>query len=675
MTPSSLQHQAARSPFLWGWRVVLALLLLLSVAAPTALHAQRATPQTQAAPTENGPVLLTGEVTYTNPFFTVGVAAPLIVLEDQAGFVDRNPSYVISRASQTIGQITSDFLDSPFTYSLALPIEPQGELRDVDQDGTDDPGVMIFAVAYWTNKFGDPFLEERDLFGGGWSTAYASTRVTGDVSRNREVIGGKLLVYAPDAQQGFPSDFGVDGLLFTADDPIMPLPRGYSVVNLDTQPFTLDRSRYQTVDLIEPDFAALADYSGLGYVAAFAALIDKLRHEYAFTEYKGIDWDALAAHYGPLMVQAEADNNRNDYLRALRDFSFEIPDGHVQGPVLSSETRTLTAGGIGLTLTELDDGSIIAVYLSPAGPAASAGMRVGDTILTLNGQPIADYVGNVIPWNGPFSTDHAHRLQQLRYATRFKIGESVTISFTRPDRDAPIEATLIAIAEQDSFDESEPPQSGYELPLRYEPLANGYVYVQVYSFFDNDLLTIQLWERLLATLNRQRSRGVIIDLRNNSGGSGFLADQMAAYFFDKPLEIGNAAQYNPELDDFYFDPRTVERYYLPPAELRYAGPLAVIVGPKCSSACEFFAYDLSLEERATIIGHYPSAGLGGSISQLLMPELVVFQYTSGRAVDMAGNIHIEGIGVVPDIRVPVTAETVFAEDALLDAAIEYLDTQ
>ena len=672
MRPLHPLRLVARSLHFGGWRATLLLLLYLGISPPHTVYAQSATP---GRPGESGPVLLTGEVTYTNPFFTVGVAAPLIVLEDQAGFVDRDPSYLISRASQTIGQITSDFLDSPFTYSLALPIEPQGELRDVDQNGKDDPGVMIFAVAYWTNKFGDPFLEERDLFGGGWSTAYASTRVSDEVSRNREVIGGKLLVYAPVSGQGFPSDFGDDGLLFTSDDPIMTLPRGYSVVNLDTHPFSVDRSRYQTVDLIEPDFAAITDYSTLGYAAAFDALVEKLRREYAFTDYKGIDWDALAAQYRPLMAQAEETQNRTDYLRALRDFSYEIPDGHVQGPVLTTETRTLTAGGIGLSLAELDDGSIIAAYLTPFGPAASAGMRLGDTILILNDQPIGDFVKSITPWNGPFSTEHAHHLQQLRYATRFRTSTPVTVSFTRPDRDAPIEATLVAIAERDSMDEFDPPQSGYELPLHYEVLENGYVYVQIYSFFDNDLLTIQLWERLLATLNRERSRGVIIDLRDNGGGSGFLADQMAAYFFDKPLELGNTAQYNPELDAFYFDPRTVERYFLPPEDLRYDGPLAVIVGPKCSSACEFFAYDLSLENRATVIGHYPSAGLGGSIAQLLMPEFVVFQYTSGRAVDMAGNIHIEGIGVIPDIRVPVTAETLFADDALLDAAIEYLTSQ
>jgi C-terminal processing protease CtpA/Prc len=302
-------------------------------------------------------------------------------------------------------------------------------------------------------------------------------------------------------------------------------------------------------------------------------------------------------------------------------------------------------------------------------------MRRGDTVLAINTRPIADYVSDVIPWNGPFSTEHAHRLQQLRYATRFKVGTPVTVTFTRDSRDLPLDIPLVAVAERDSFNEREPLRSGYELPLRFERLASGYVYVQVYSFFDNDLLTIQLWERLLSTLKRLQSPGVVIDLRNNGGGSGFLADQMAAYFFEKPLELGNTAQYNPEIDDFYLDPRTVDRYFLPPDDLLYDGPLAVIIGPACSSACEFFAYDLSLDQRATIVGHYPSAGLGGSIAQLLMPEQVVFQYTSGRAVDMQGKIHIEGIGVVPTLRVPVTAQTLFAEDALLDAAIEYLDTQ
>ena len=163
---------------------------------------------------EGGPVNITGQLHYTNALFTSGVAEPQIILEDQAGFIDRDEYFILPPESQVLGLITSDFFTSPFTYSLSLPVEPAGSLRDVDNDGEDDTGVMVFSVAYWTNKFGDNVLEERDLYGGGWSTAYGSTRASSDPATRLEIIGGKLIIYAPDAGQGFPSGFGDDGLLF-----------------------------------------------------------------------------------------------------------------------------------------------------------------------------------------------------------------------------------------------------------------------------------------------------------------------------------------------------------------------------------------------------------------------------------------------------------------------------
>lgn len=58
-----------------------------------------------------------------------------------------------------------------------------------------------------------------------------------------DVIGGKLLVWFSDAAQRFPSGFGLDGKLFTPDDPMVTLPRGYTVVTLDPQGFRFDRGR------------------------------------------------------------------------------------------------------------------------------------------------------------------------------------------------------------------------------------------------------------------------------------------------------------------------------------------------------------------------------------------------------------------------------------------------
>jgi C-terminal processing protease CtpA/Prc len=83
----------------------------------------------------------------------------------------------------------------------------------------------------------------------------------------------------------------------------------------------------------------------------------------------------------------------------------------------------------------------------------------------------------------------------------------------------------------------------------------------------------------------------------------------------------------------------------------------------CASACEFFAYDLTLESRSAILGHYTTAGAGGSVEDFLMPEDISVRFTTGRAVDAEGNIHIEGTGVPPTIRVPFDEEAFQAEFA------------
>lgn len=624
---------------------------------------------------EGGPVVITGDVTYTNPFFTLGVAQPLVILEDQAGFIDRNEYFLLPPQSQVLGQITSDFYRSPFSYSLSLPIEPQGSLRDVDNDGVNDTGVMVFAVAYWTNTFGDPFLEERDLYGGGWSTAYASTRISTNPDMLKEIIGGEFLIYAPDDQQGFPSGFGPDGMLFTADDPIVSVPQGYSVVNLDVEPFTFDRSRAIEIDLIEPDSAAVDDFSDLSYVDAFDAMVDKLSKEYAFTEYRNLNWDELASTYRPRVQTAQAQNDAQAFALVIRDLLWEIPDGHVGMsldlifPLFVEQTE----GGIGIAIRELDDGRVIINYLLPNGPAEQAGIQLGAEIIAVDGQPIAERLEDVFIWaTQALGTDHTLRLQQLRYATRFPMSQATTeVTYRNPGGEEQT-TTMQIVPERQSFNFSSfnADISGIELPVEYEILPSGYGYVAIYSFSDDEFLTVQLWERMIRDFKDAEVPGIIIDMRNNGGGSGFLSTQMAAYFHQEPYVIGNTGSYLEEFGDFYFDERGERRFYLPPPEQRYDGPLAVLVAPSCFSACEFFSYAVAFDGRAEVVGHYPTGGLGGSVEQFYMPENITITFTQGRAVDPNGEIHIEGKGVAPTVRVPVTAEAVLntEDDILLQAA-------
>ena len=214
------------------------------------------------------------------------------------------------------------------------------------------------------------------------------------------------------------------------------------------------------------------------------------------------------------------------------------------------------------------------------------------------------------------------------------------------------------------------------LPVEFELLPSGYGYIKVNSFFDNDVLSILVWERAIKFFNDNQIPGVILDMRVNSGGSGWLADQMAAYFFEEETVVGNTARYNKGSGEFYMDPGDETLMIPPRAELRYLGPVAVLVGQACASACEFFSYNMSINDRATFVGQYPTEGAGGSVEDFLMPEDITVQITIGRAVDAQGKIHLEGMGVAPTVRVPVTFETLHRQanglDVVLEAAQDFL---
>jgi C-terminal processing protease CtpA/Prc len=639
-------------------------------------------PQLEEASDSNGegPTVVTGEVEYTDLFFTMGVAEPVVILEDQGGFVARDRKFLIPVESQVMGQITSDFYTSPFTYSLTLPSEPKGTLNDVDHDGETDTGVMIFAVAYWTNTWGDPYLERRDQGGGGWSSAYASTRVSTDSDSFLEVFGGQYLVFAPDANQQFPSDFGADEKLFTDDDPLMDLPAGWSVIDMDRSPFAIDRSENPTLDLYEPESSALDDFTQMSYTEAFDAMLEKFRNEYAFTELKEIDWDEREEEFRPRFEEAEKAKDAHAFALALRDFIWSIPDTHVgmDTTALQGDFAEDIAGGIGLALGETSDGVIFARYVTPGSPADEAGIVFGAEVVAMDGKPIDEVVSAVVPWSSPFSNPEVKRLQQLRYATRFRMEKGeVEITFANPGG---VEQTakLPVAPERDSFGVTSfyagQPQTS--LPVEFEILPSGYGYIKISSFSDNQVLTIQAWEYALQYFNDNEIPGVILDMRWNGGGSGWLADQMAAYFFDEEINTGISAVYDEVTGEFFTDPAT-EQLMIPPREgLQYNGPVVVMVGPACVSACEFFSYDLTINDRAIVVGQYPTSGGGGGVEAFLMPENTYVQLTVSRQMDADGNVHIEGGGIAPDVRVPVTIESIqreqAGEDVILEAAVKVI---
>jgi hypothetical protein len=260
---------------LWTWLSLTlpAVLLLASPLTATAVSRAQATP--------DGVTTLTGSVTVTNPFILSTYPEHYMALIDLTAFVRRDIDLPLPSPTQVTTGLEGDWANGA-TFSLPLPIAPQGEHNDVGH-GQGGPGVQLYSLDLQANSVGDPYLGTYEFEG--WSTALTSLAVTFDTS---EVVGGRVVVWAPDDAELFPTDFGADGKLFTADDPVGPFPAGWTVVDLDQHPFAQLRDASVAVPIVEGD-AGLKDLSALGYTQAFDELIAQLRLRYPFTDYKHLD--------------------------------------------------------------------------------------------------------------------------------------------------------------------------------------------------------------------------------------------------------------------------------------------------------------------------------------------------------------------------------------------------
>ncbi|KAA3645452.1 MAG: hypothetical protein DWQ07_13370 [Chloroflexi bacterium] len=613
----------------------------------------------------NEPVYITGTIPFTSPFFLDGNAEPFVLLEDQAGFVARDREYVFPLEGQAIGPV--ELIDeSTLSFSLALPAVPQGTLLDVDQDGEEDRGVMIFQVAYWSNTWGGPFLEERD--GRGWSGAYTTAIVDGE--RDGEIEGGHLMIWAPDDQQMFPSGFGADNMLFTEDDPLQAVPAGYNIVDLNQDPFLVYKEAQPQFELLEGS-GAVKDYIDLSYEEAFDRMFEQVSVEYPFTAEKNLDWQAIYDEFAPRVADA---NNDNDFYRALRDFTYAIPDAHVFVSFNPDVFFEEQGGSFGLVLKELSDGRVIVTQVLPGTTGSQEGILVGAEIIEWDGQAVSLALDNVDPYLGPYSTEHARRQGQAVFLTRYPPNTQIQISYQNPG-ESETTASLTADIEYDTLFESIPSLTLDELalPVTGEILdESGLGYIQVTTFSDDYNLMARVWDRYIQNLIDNEIPGLIIDLRINGGGSSGLAGDFLGYFFEEEFVAYQRAYYNDDSGKFEYTPFPTR---VQPGPLFYDGDIAVLVGPDCASACEGFAYSLASTGRATIIGHFPSGGLFGEVGQgqYTMPGDYSMQFPTGRPEDDNGDVVIEGVGVVPDIVVPVTEDSALGiMDAVLQAAIDAL---
>jgi len=631
-------------------------------------------PKGEAVP--SGPVLITGGFEYTNDFVVETYYVEHAVgLLDMTGFVLRDMEWELPVESQVLGFMDLDAEDDSAIYRLSLPAVPAGLFNDVDNDNKKEKGLQVFTVGYNPNLSGGVFSEgdDRSL---GWPGYLASVKT--DTENQDEVIGGKLIIWAPDGDQEFPNDFGVDGLLFTEDDPVSMVPAGYSVVDLDESPFKFSTEQIEDITLYEPDDIKIKDFSDLSYSEAFDAFFEVVRKEYAFNgiEGKQPDWDAVYANLQPKIARAEDERDAYGFYLALREFSLAFNDGHVGvsgGDFDYQYNEDYLLGGYGFAVRELDDGRVIVVFVLPGGAAAQAGIQMGAEIVKFNGDPVRDALDKVQPFQ-PQSTDYGTRYEQTIFLTRGGIGESASIAYKNPGEGTKT-SKLVSVYEVDSLLAVYlgGPYDEYVLPAEYELLPSGAGYIKINSNYDDLGLLMRVFERALVTFEEIGVPGIIIDMRLNFGGAPL---GLAGFLHDEEIQLGQLEYFSDKTGQFEPDgPR--DKVY--PNENTYSfDKMVLLVDQFCFSACEIESYGFSQVPGMEVMGQFPTAGVEAETArgEFLLPEGIEFGVPTGRFTLPDGSIFLEGEGVQPTIRIPVDENSVLSsEDVVLKKAENYILSQ
>jgi hypothetical protein len=152
---------------------------------------------------------------------------------------------------------------------------------------------------------------------------------------------------------------------------------------------------------------------------------------------------------------------------------------------------------------------------------------------------------------------------------------------------------------------------------------------------------------------------MIIDLRENGGGSPNMIQILTSYFFEEPTHINTF--YIRETDSLhqFWTTNYVEGEKMPDI------PLYVLTSGRTFSAAEEFTYNLKNLERATIVGETTGGGAHPVDGHYFANLEVGVRVPFGKAINPISGTNWEGTGIEPDIACA-------ADDALDQARLDAL---
>lgn len=287
--------------------------------------------------------------------------------------------------------------------------------------------------------------------------------------------------------------------------------------------------------------------------------------------------------------------------------------------------------GIGAYLSQNPDTKVVTVTRPiPDSPAEKAGILAGDVIVEVDHENV-----------------EGDDLNITVAKIRGKAGTKVNIGIKREGRDGVIRYDIVRAKVE-------------SMTIDSKMLDDSIGYIQIMEFDD---ITSKQFIKAFEDLKREEMRGLIIDLRDNPGGSVRTCVEIA----DELLPEGMIV-YTEEKDG-------TRDEYTSSGENYYDGPLVLLVNGNSASAAEIVTGAVKDYGIGTILG---TTTYGKGIVQRILPlgdgtgvKLTIANYFTPNG----NNIH--GIGIEPDEELEFDVDAYLEDetDNQLDRAVEIIEDE
>ena len=378
---------------------------------------------------------------------------------------------------------------------------------------------------------------------------------------------------------------------------------------------------------------------------------DWLRLKLAGKDDKSIR-ETLDKRYEGYQTRLKKLNNEDVFQMFMNAYAMAIePHTNYLGPRSAENfdiAMRLSLDGIGAVLQSRDDYTVIREVV-PGGPADKSGkIKVGDRIV------------GVAQGNGPFTDVMGWRIDDVVQLVRGERNSTVRLDVLPADAGQDGKHATISLVRQKISMEEQSAKKQI-ITVKDGGVTRRIGIIQLPTFYqdfdarrkgDKDYKSATRdVQRILGELKKEKVDNVLIDLRNNGGGSLIEAVELTGLFIDKgPVVQQRSAEGRIEVENDT------------DAGLAWSGPMGVLINRGSASASEIFAAAIQDYGRGVIIGE-PSFGKGtvqtlinlDKFSQSDKMKFGELKMTIAQFFRINGGT-TQLRGVTPDIKFPVTSD-------------------